>query len=129
MKSLIFRKDSNKELYEIRNALESELKTSQFGILTEIDIAKVMEKKGIEFDKEFLLLGICSPNFAKEALTINSDVSVSLPCSITIEKTDSGSTIKLARPTFIVNYYKNEELEKLGRKAEDILIQAIEKVA
>ena len=128
MNSLIYRKDSKKDLYEIRDALENELKSSQFGILTEIDVARVMEKKGVEFDKNFLLLGVCNPNFAKEALTINSDVSVSLPCSITIEKTASGSTIKLARPTFIVNYFKNEELEDLGRKAEDILVQAIEEV-
>ncbi len=128
MNSLIYKKDSKKDLYDIRDALESTLKSSQFGILTEIDVAKVMEKKGIDFDKEFLLLGICNPNFAKEALTLNSDVSVSLPCSITIEKTTTGSTVKLARPTFMVNYYKNEELDDLGRKAEDILIEAIDEV-
>lgn len=128
MNSLIYKKDSKKDLYDIRDALESRLKSSQFSILTEIDVAKVMEKKGIDFDKEFLLLGICNPNFAKEALTLNSDVSVSLPCSITIEKTTTGSTVKLARPTFMVNYYKNEELDDLGQKAEDILIEAIDEV-
>jgi len=128
LNSLIYKKDSKKDLYDIRDALESRLKSSQFSILTEIDVAKVMEKKGIDFDKEFLLLGICNPNFAKEALTLNSDVSVSLPCSITIEKTTTGSTVKLARPTFMVNYYKNEELDDLGQKAEDILIEAIDEV-
>ena len=128
MNSLIYRKDSKKELYEIRDALENALESSQFGILTEIDVAKIMKKKGIPFDKEFLLLGICNPSFAKEALTINPDVSISLPCNIAIEKTASGSTVMLARPTFVVNYYKNEELEDLGQKAEDILIQAIEEV-
>ncbi len=128
MNSLIYRKDSKKDLYELRNALEEALKSNQFGIMTEIDVAKVMKKKGIEFDKELLLLGVCNPEVAKEALTINSDVSVSLPCSITIEKTETGSTVKLARPSFIVNYYKNEGLDELGERAEDILVQAINEV-
>ncbi len=128
MNSLIYRKDSKKDLYELRNALEEALKSNQFGIMTEIDVAKVMKKKGIEFDKELLLLGVCNPEVAKEALTINSDVSVSLPCSITIEKTETGSTVKLARPSFIVNYYKNEGLDKLGERAEDTLVQAINEV-
>lgn len=128
MNSLIYRKDSKKDLYELRDALEEALKSNQFGIMTEIDVAKVMKKKGVEFDKELLLLGVCNPEIAKEALTLNSDVSVSLPCSITIEKTETGSTVKLARPSFIVNYYKNEGLDELGERAEDILVQAINEV-
>lgn len=129
LNSLIYRAKSKKGIYEIKDLLEESLKKRRFGILSEIDVAKVMKKKGVDFDDELLLLGVCDPHFAKKALSVNDDVAVSLPCSIVVQKNGGGSVIKLAKPSFVVNYFKNDSLNDLGQEVEAILVEAIDEAA
>lgn len=129
MSELIYRIETTKDIYKTRNALEETLKQRQFGILSEIDVAAVMRKKGVTFDDELLLLGVCNPGYAKKALGFDSDVAVMLPCSIVVQKEGEGSTIKLARPTYLVNLFANKSLVELGREVESLLIEAINEAA
>jgi len=126
MNELIYEINSKKSIAETRALLEVSLKERKFGILTEIDVAKVMEKKGVDFDDELLLLGVCNPNYAKEVLAINSDLAVMLPCSIVIQKNGTGSVIKLAKPSQLVSFFPDQsELAEFGKKVEELLTSAI----
>lgn len=129
MSELIYEVDTDKNIYEAREALEGALKQRQFGILTEVDVAKVMKEKGVDFDDQLLLLGICNPNYAKVALSINKDVAVMLPCSIVIQKKAEGSVIRLGRPSYLVNFFQSEPLASLGEEVEALLTAAIDEVA
>ncbi|HEX21451.1 MAG TPA: DUF302 domain-containing protein [Actinobacteria bacterium] len=129
MNDLIYETSSKKSITEVRAALEVSLKERKFGILTEIDVAKVMEKKGVEFHDELLLLGVCNPNYAKEVLEINSDLAVMLPCSIVIQKNGTGSIIKLAKPSQLVAFFPDQDrLAAFGDKVEELLRAAIDDV-
>jgi len=69
---------------EIRPKVEEELKKVGFGVLTEINIQKVMKEK---LDKDYLphiILGACSPVYADKILSLDPSISTLLPCNVTL---------------------------------------------
>lgn len=130
MNDLIYEISSKKSISQLRASLEQRLKERQFGILTEIDVAKVMRSKGVDFNDELLLLGVCNPSYAKEALGIDSDIAVMLPCSIVVQKNGDGSIIKLAKPSRLVDYFpEHVKLSEFGGRVERLLTAAIDEAA
>jgi uncharacterized protein (DUF302 family) len=55
-----------------------------FGIVSEIDLARTLyEKLAVEIPP-YLLLGVCNPALAREALEADPDIGLLLPCSVAI---------------------------------------------
>lgn len=52
-------------------------------------------------------------------------IALFLPCSITIHNKDSGSLIRLAKPTALAGFFPDSGLAQLGQDVQDILIEAI----
>lgn len=125
MSDYIYEAQSSKSPDVLRADFEEALKARGFGILTEVNVPEVMKKKGVEFDKDIRILGICNPDYAKKALAANEDVAVMLPCTAVIYGRASGSTVKLGRPTALVNMFSGEGLEGLGREVETIIVEGL----
>jgi uncharacterized protein (DUF302 family) len=69
------------KLEEVKAQLAGELKTQGFGILTEIDMQKVMKEKiGADYEP-YLILGICNQQFANRALSADRSMGLLLPCT------------------------------------------------
>lgn len=61
-----------------------------FGVITEIDVRKILKAK-IDVDfRPYLILGACSPRLAYEALQIEGKVGTMLPCNVVIQETGGG---------------------------------------
>ncbi|HLS11646.1 MAG TPA: DUF302 domain-containing protein, partial [Flavobacteriaceae bacterium] len=76
---------------EIRLKVEEELKKAGFGVLTEINIQKVMKEK---LDKDYLphvILGACSPVYADKILSVDPSISTLLPCNVTLRDMGDGN--------------------------------------
>ena len=72
------------------------LKAEGFGVLSEIDVRDTLEKKlGIEF-RPYRILGACNPPLAHEALSVELDVGVMLPCNVVIYQNDAGKAVVTA---------------------------------
>ena len=71
---------------EVKGRVVSALKEQGFGILTEIDVQKVLKEKiGVEFEP-YLILGACNPGFAHQALSADRSIGLLLPCNVVLRR-------------------------------------------
>jgi uncharacterized protein (DUF302 family) len=76
------------------------LKVEGFGILTRIDVDKVLhEKLGVVF-RPYTILGACNPQLSHRALLLEAQVGMLLPCNVVVEETSDGQAlVRIGDPT------------------------------
>jgi uncharacterized protein (DUF302 family) len=85
-------------LTDVRIAVEAALKTQGFGILSEIDLqATFRAKLGVEHEGH-RILGVCNPGYAKQALDLDRDVALLLPCTVTLREVEGGTDVRVLDP-------------------------------
>jgi uncharacterized protein (DUF302 family) len=70
-----------------------EFKKEGFGILTSIDIQATLKKKIGTDLKPYTILGACNPYHAYEALQIEKELALMLPCNVIVYVNDEGRTV------------------------------------
>jgi uncharacterized protein (DUF302 family) len=66
------------------------LKKEGFGILTDIDVQKILKGKlDVDFRK-YRILGACNPPFAYSALLAENKIGTMLPCNVIIQEIEGG---------------------------------------
>jgi uncharacterized protein (DUF302 family) len=86
------------KLEEVKPQVVNALKAQGFGVLTEIDVQKTMKEKiGAEYEP-FLILGICNPVLADQALTAERSIGLLLPCTATLRQEGSEVAVSFLDP-------------------------------
>jgi uncharacterized protein (DUF302 family) len=113
----------------IRPKVEAALKNEGFGILTEIDIQATMKKK---LDKDYLphlILGACNPMYADKVLSIDPNISVMLPCNVTIRELGDGSVeVAVIDPLAAMGAIGNKAIEVHAAEVNDMLVRALNNI-
>lgn len=112
-----------KALEATRIALEEQ----SFGVLTEIDMRQTMkEKRGIDF-RPYIILGACNPPLAEQALGVELEVGLLLPCNVIIyaDEDGAGSVVKAMDPEAALGIVGNAELAKVALEAKSRLQKAL----
>jgi len=123
-----FTKELEASFEEAITKVTNELKKEGFGILTQIDVAeKFKEKLGIDFEK-YIILGACNPPSAHEAILVEENIGLMLPCNVAIYKRQNKTVVSIIKPTVAMKMIGNSELEHIASAIEKKLKKVFDAV-
>jgi uncharacterized protein (DUF302 family) len=125
--SYYFTKKLNLSYDAGREIVESKLKETGFGIVSEIDMhAKFKEKLGVDF-RRYKIIGACSPKHAYQAASVEDHIGLMLPCNILIQERGDGLIeISAIDPVASMQAVNNPGLEKMAQEIRKKLKEFIE---
>ena len=105
-----------------------ELKKEGFGILTEIDVKTTLKKKlDVDVDK-YIILGACNPGFAHQALQIENELGLLLPCNTIVYEKEGDVFVSIMNPEIMSSVVDNEKLVEIANDVKNILQKVLDKV-
>jgi uncharacterized protein (DUF302 family) len=110
---------------DIVERLTKELSTKGFGVLSNINVKKIIkEKLGQDMDG-YVLLDVCNPKHAKKAIDSHKEVGLVLPCKIMVYEDKEKTWISLYKPTEAIKSLGFSDLDSLATEVEEQLEQAL----
>ena len=112
----------NENFEEVIIRVTEALKEQGFGILTEIDVKETLKVK-IDVDRlPYTILGACNPQLAHQALEVDSDIGLLLPCNVIVRQEWDGSTTAVfMEPAAILGLVEKPGIEALSAMVRDKL--------
>lgn len=99
-----------------------------FGVLTEINVQAMMQKKlGVEMPP-YRILGACNPGMAHKAIEIEPRVGAMLPCNVILRQVDGGTEISAIDPVASMQAVENVDLNAVAGQVRDLLRAAVDAV-
>lgn len=99
-----------------------------FGVLTEIDVTSTLKHKLDEDMEDYLILGACNPPLAHQALGVDRQIGLLLPCNVVV-RTDTdkpGSVfVEAMDPQIMVQVAEQPDLQPAADDAATRLRAAI----
>jgi len=116
-------------LEKAEEAITESLKGVGFGILTRIDVAETLKKKIDVSRKPYVILGACNPKLANQALQLEPELGLMLPCNVIVYENEQGQTIvSIIDPEAMVAMIDNTKLQCLVNEAKPLLQQALDNI-
>jgi len=102
------------------------LKDVGFGVVTEINMKETFkEKLDVDF-KNYVILGACNPGFAYEAILMEEELGVLLPCNvILIDKEDGRIQVSAIDTQKMMSIVGNPKLEAVAVTINERIKQAL----
>ena len=123
-----FTKDLNIPYGTAIERVKDALKKEGFGVLTEIDLQKIMnEKLGVDMGK-YIILGTCNPPSAYQAILTEGNIGLMLPCNVIVYEKNGRTVLSFIRPAVAMQMIDNAELRKVAEAVEGKLKNAFDAV-
>ncbi len=87
-----YKRHINQTFEQSEEKLRQTLLDEGFGVVTEIDVKSVFKQKLNNNFKKYKILGVCEPNTAYKALSIDEQIGLLLPCNVVIWENDDKTT-------------------------------------
>ena len=111
------------------NRTRNLLQAAGYGVLCEIDVkAKLEEKLGVEREP-YMILGACNPPLASEALDVEPELGVLLPCNVVIYEREGRTRVAAVEPERMLSIVGNEELGQIATRVREDLDRVVEEIA
>jgi len=82
----------NMEFEKVDKNIREALMEEGFGIITEIDVQKTFKQKLNRDFKKYKILGVCVPNTAFQAISVDEQIGLLLPCKMAFWENEDKST-------------------------------------
>ncbi len=100
-----------------------------FGVLTEIDVQATLKAK-LDLDMEsYLILGACNPQLAHQALEVERDIGLLLPCNVVVRRDGDRTLVQALDPQVMVSLPGLPALQPVADEAGRRLNVALQAVA
>lgn len=97
----------------VKQALQRE----GFGVQAEIDISQALkEKMGVEIPRQ-VILGACNPQLAYQALQLEPEVSLLLPCNVTLTQKPGAVEVAVVDAGRLMEFVGNPALQPIAQEA------------
>ena len=114
---------------EAVTAVRAALAQEGFGQLTEIDVqAKMKEKVGVDMEP-YVILGMCNPKLAHQALLLEIEIGLLLPCNVIVYVRDSVTHIAAQKPSLMSQLIEKEGIKAVADEAEARIVKALGSIA
>jgi uncharacterized protein (DUF302 family) len=102
----------------------------KFGVLMTYDLKAKMNEKGVPFDQECRIIEVCNPGQAAKVLKQNMNVSLALPCRISVFSDQGSTKVGFTLPSTILPQYMGEtaspELKSVADEVDQTLIAIVD---
>jgi len=89
---MVYKTQTTSPLESVKAEMEAKAKEYGFGILGSYDFKQILKNKGFEIQKDITVYEICNPAAAADALNATSEISVYLPCRLSVYE-ENGVTV------------------------------------
>ena len=115
---------------ELKKILTEKLNEQGFEILTEINVQETLKNKlDVDF-KRYEILGACNPSLAYQALVLENEIGLLLPCNIIIYQLDKEVVgVSVIDPEKSMGFTENNHLRPIATEAKEKLITALKCLA
>ena len=125
-----YTKESKLNVKSAFEKLQKDLVDNKWGVLSVIDVKKILaEKIKVEFD-DYIILDVCNPGLAYKGLTINKQAGMIIPCKIVVYSDKGKTKVSLYRPTVALGTAGSlpgyDKISVLAVEAEDELKKIID---
>lgn len=111
---------------EVKEKVTEALKKEGYGILTHIDVkGKFKEKLGVDF-KRYEILGACNPKNAFDAIKVEENIGLLLPCNVIIYEKKSGTAVSFINPASAMGMIDNPALSEVAGRVQEQLKRAFD---
>ncbi|MDF1875410.1 DUF302 domain-containing protein [Sulfurimonas sp. SAG-AH-194-I05] len=85
---MLYTVTTDTDLQTIKNEIATKAKEIGFGVLKEYPFKDILKEKGHPIERDITVYELCNPVAAQEALSKHPEVSVYLPCRISLYEHD-----------------------------------------
>ncbi len=100
-----------------------------FGVLTEIEVQATLKNKLDEDMEQYLILGACNPQLAHQALGVERDIGLLLPCNVVVRRDGDATIVQALDPQVMVSLPGRPKLQPVADEAAKRLSAALQAVA
>jgi len=96
-----------------------------FGVLTRLDVDRVLKEKMGYDHHPYTILGACNPELAQKALAVEAHIGLLMPCNVLVQQITDGVSVSIIDTDPLLPLVKAQEAKDVMNDARALLVKAL----